>query len=108
MICRHGAIFFGYEGLPISLLEAMRSGLPCIVSDIISHLEIRERCPALFTVENTAEGWSSAIRSFIRIGPEEREQIGNANREDVKHYFSLEEMHQHYDRIYARILGKEE
>ena len=86
----------------------MRSGLPCIVSDIISHLEIWERCPALFTVENTAEGWSSAIRSFIRIGPEEREQIGNANREDVKHYFSLEEMHQHYDRIYARILGKEE
>ena len=96
-----------YEGLPISLMEAMRAGLPCAVSDIPSHREIREQCPALVTVENTGEGWTRAIREWARKTPAEREKAGNANREDIKRFFSLEEMHRQYDKVYAGILGKE-
>ena len=94
-----------YEGLPVSVLEAMRCGLPCAVSDIRSHREIREKCPSLFMVENTEKGWTLAVRELSRTDREKLENIGNANREAAGRFFSLRGMHLQYDAVYAGVLG---
>lgn len=92
-----------YEGLPISVLEAMSCAVPCIVSDIEQHREIQEKCPSLITVNNTPEDWEKAIRSMMNMTPEERQCIGVQNKKDIDQYFSLERMHEQYDVVYAEV-----
>lgn len=94
-----------YEGLPISVLEAMSCGVVCAVSDIEQHREIQEKCPSLITVNNTPEDWVKAIRSIAAMKSEERAQIAAQNKQDVDRYFSLERMHEQYDRVYEEIAG---
>ena len=94
-----------YEGLPVSVLEAMRCGIPCAVSDIRSHREIREKCPSLILADNTEEGWTLAVRGFSRMDRGKLENIGNANREAAERFFSLRGMHLQYDAVYAGVLG---
>ena len=94
-----------YEGLPVSVLEAMWCGIPCAVSDIRSHREIREQCPSLITVDNTEEGWTLTVRGLSRMDRGKLENIGNANREAAGRFFSLRGMHLQYDAVYAGVLG---
>ena len=93
-----------YEGLPISVLEAMSCGVVCAVSDIEQHREIQEKCPSLITVNNTPEDWVKAIRSIAAMKSEERVQIAAQNKRDVDRYFSLERMHEQYDRVYEKLI----
>ncbi len=93
-----------YEGLPISLLEAMSCGVVCAVSDIEQHREIQEKCPSLITVNNTPEDWVRAIDRIASMKPEERARIAAQNKRDVDRYFSLERMHAQYDRVYEKII----
>ena len=93
-----------YEGLPISVLEAMSCGVPCVVSDIEQHREIQEKCPSLITVNNTPEDWIKVIRSMIEMSEEERNRIGAQNKRDVDQNFSLERMHQQYDFVYSEVV----
>lgn len=96
-----------YEGLPISLLEAMSCGVVCLASDIEQHREIQEKCPSLITVKNTAEEWRRAIRSVIDMSTEEKQTIALKNKRDVDLFFSLEQMHAQYDRVYEEIIEGE-
>lgn len=95
-----------YEGLPVSVLEAMCCRIPCAVSDIPSHREIAEQCPSLVLAENTEEGWNRVIRGFAGKTPEERKRAGEANREAAERAFSLERMHRDYDAVYAAVLQR--
>lgn len=95
-----------YEGLPISLLEAMSCGVVCVVSNIEQHREIQEKCPSLITVNNTPEEWVKAISRIASMKTEERAQIAAQNKRDVDRYFSLERMHAQYDRVYEEIIER--
>lgn len=92
-----------YEGLPISVLEAMSCGVVCAVSDIAQHREIQEKCPSLMTVKNTADGWVSAIQGICALSAEERTKIGNQNKKDADQFFSLARMHAQYDLVYDEV-----
>lgn len=92
-----------YEGLPISVLEAMSCGVVCAVSDIEQHREIQEKCPSLITVKNTVGDWGQAIQKISAMSAEERERIGNQNKMDVDQYFSLARMHAQYGRVYDEV-----
>ena len=92
-----------YEGLPISVLEAMSCGVVCAVSDIEQHREIQEKCPSLITVKNTVEDWVKAIEKIAAMSAEERTKIGKQNKKDVDQYFSLARMHAQYDRVYDEV-----
>ncbi len=108
-IKRHDVLYVSsssYEGLPISLLEAMSCGVVCAVSDIEQHREIQEKCPSLITVNNTPEDWVKAISRIASMKTEERARIAAQNKRDVDRYFSLERMHEQYDRVYQELLER--
>ena len=92
-----------YEGLPISVLEAMSCGVVCAVSDIEQHREIQKKCPSLITVNNTPEDWAQALQSIAAMSKEERSRIAAQNKRDVDRCFSLERMHHQYDQLYAEM-----
>lgn len=92
-----------YEGLPISVLEAMSCGVVCAVSDIEQHREIQEKCPSLMTVKNTVEDWVKAIEKIAAMSADDRAKIGSQNKRDVDRYFSLARMHAQYDQVYDEV-----
>lgn len=90
-----------YEGLPIGVLEAMRCGLPCVLSDIEQHREIAEECDSLILCGD--EKWSTGLEKLIRYSQPELSGIGIQNAEDVRKYFSLRTMHGKYESLYAKV-----
>ena len=90
------------EGLPISVLEAMYCGLPCILSDIPQHRETAQGVATLLGLKDE-ESWVSEINKFASASREQREQTGMAAREYVKKNFSLQVMHEKYDSIYEKL-----
>ena len=51
------------------------------------------------------EEWMRAIRSMTGMGMEKRGRIAAQNKRDVDRYFSLDRMHEQYDRVYEEITG---
>lgn len=90
-----------YEGLPIGVLEAMCCGIPCLVSDIEQHREIKEKVYSLYTCDDTPQCWTEKLTLLSKMDHEQLREIGELNRKGVKQHFSLEEMHKQYDAVYA-------
>lgn len=95
-----------YEGLPISLLEAMSCEVVCAASNIAQHREVQEICPSLILVDNTPEDWVKAIHRIASMKKEEKKQIAAQNKRDVDRYFSLDQMHEQYDRVYEELMDR--
>ena len=95
-----------FEGLPISVLEAMACGKICLLSDIEQHAEIAENCRSLIIVENEPGSWQNAIERVLSMSPETRSEIGAENRKSAAQYYSLETMHKQYTKIYRLLWNK--
>ena len=89
-----------YEGLPVSVLEAMRCNLPCVLSDIEQHRELAEHCPEL-ALCNDLSMWIATLNALTKSN--DLEKIGLQNARDVKDYFSLDAMHKQYDLLYSNL-----
>ena len=50
-----------YEGLPVTLIEAQATGLPCIVSDTITHEAIISSNIQSVSLQKSAEEWADKI-----------------------------------------------
>ena len=73
------ALFTHWEGFPISILEAMRAGLPSVVSDVGGVREaIDESCGRIVAARDV-EGFRAALDSFLG-SPELRASLGAAAR----------------------------
>lgn len=86
------------EGLPVSVLEAMYCGLPCVLSDIPQHREVAGNEAVILPFEVSA--WTEELNRLAGLSGEERDKLSMHIREYVKKNFSLESMHEKYDKIY--------
>ncbi len=96
------------EGMPMAPLEAMASGCPVILSDIAPHREIAAGTDfiPLFAPDDS-EALAREIRRYRAMAPELREEIGDRCRKVVEDRFSLQGMHDGYDRVYYDLCGLE-
>jgi glycosyltransferase EpsD len=88
------------EGLNVSLMEAMASGLPCICSDIRGNEDlIKEKKGGYRIKSKDIKGWREKIEALYGMDKKERIVMGEYNRKAVLS-FSMEEVKGKMKRIY--------
>lgn len=92
------------EGLPVSVLEAMRVGLVPIVSDIKPHQEIAKKCEGVNVLPLIPGSWEKVIQYYGELEQSEFDIQANAIKESVKEKFSLDKMHKEYLSIYKKLI----
>lgn len=94
------------EGMSNSLLEAMATALPCVVSgiggntDLIQHGET-----GLLVPSPTAEAWSAALLSLIQ-NPDEARRLGQAALARVEAEYSLHAVVDRYVELYRDLIAR--
>jgi glycosyltransferase involved in cell wall biosynthesis len=58
-----------YEGMPLTVLEALTAGLTCVLSDIEEHREIADSAPGCYFVPHVAEAIGFAVQDAVRDMP---------------------------------------
>ena len=87
------------EGLNVSLMEAMASGLPCIVSDIRGNRDLIKENDGGYLVEpNNVDEWERVIGRIWQM-QDKWSSLGEWNRERIKN-FSLRKVQKQMERIY--------
>lgn len=93
-----------YEGLPISILEAMRAGLPVVATSVNGiPEEIEDGNTGLLVPPRDVEALVSALSKLIQ-SPEIRQQMGENGREKFLQEFTVERMINETRAIYEEIL----
>ena len=89
-----------YEGLPISILEAMSIGLPIVASNVMGNCDAIEDGKSGFLYElNNIEMASSYLRKLAN-SKNLRESIGNNAFKRQRNYFSKNVMVNNYKKLY--------
>jgi glycosyltransferase involved in cell wall biosynthesis len=83
-----------FEGLPLSVLEAADKGLYLVLSDIPQHRLLR--MPECSYVDPYALNLTEALPV--------RENMGQANREHVRHEYSIHKMLKAYKEVYGSLV----
>lgn len=81
-----------YEGLPISILEAMRAGLPIIATNVNGIPEqVLDGKTGLLVDRQNVRGLAEAITTLVD-NPQLREKMGKEGIEQLKREFTIDEM----------------
>ena len=87
------------EGLPFSVLEAMASGLPCIVTDVGGNGEaVADHVNGLVIQPGSVEEVVQAV-TYLLTHPQEREQMSRASRARVCKQFDIESQMEQIKRV---------
>ena len=91
------------EGLPISIMEAMRAGLPVIATDVggISE-EVEHRHNGFLVPAHDAPALAEALRELLR-SPDLRAQMGHASRQKFEGAFTRDRMINQIQQLYAQV-----
>lgn len=94
-----------YEGLPISIIEAMRAGLPVVATDVsgISE-EVTHGQTGLLVPHRDEQALLQALQTMA-ASPEMRQKMGEAGRQKFLREFTLDRMLLQVDAVYERVLA---
>lgn len=92
-----------YEGLPISILEALSYSVPAVASDVGAISEVLDGTNG-FVVENTPEAFKEKIEYCLQ--PENHSAMSEAARESYLKDFTIDKMVEGYKRVYNEIYTK--
>jgi glycosyltransferase involved in cell wall biosynthesis len=93
-----------YEGLPISILEAMRAGLPVIATDVNGiPEEVIHGETGLLVTSGSVESLASALNAVI-TSPQLRQRMGMAGRQRFFQHFTSERMLNETKAVYQNVL----
>lgn len=93
-----------HEGLPVSQMEAMAAGLPCVVSEVRGNADLISQGDGGFLRKPTdAEGFAEDIALLIG-DPALRESMGQRNRKEMERY-SLEAVLAQMEALYREQLS---
>lgn len=88
------------EGLPVSVLEAMHTGLPIVLSDIGPHIELSQKTDGIIILPLEKELWIRELKHFKESKTEELAEMGEKNADAANRFFTLDRMHRRYSRLY--------
>ncbi len=92
-----------YEGLPLSVLEALASGIPCVLSPIKEHLDVAAKIEAcFFTLKNEPYETAKTINHALKI-MHSREEILRL-RQPTLEYYSINRCASEYEAIYQKMI----
>lgn len=91
------------EGMPVSVLEAMCVGLIPILSNISPHEEVAKECLLFHALPLKTELWVQTIKSYQALSDDELSRLSTSLMQIVMEKFSLDNMHNKYNEIYARL-----
>ena len=97
----------GYEGLPLSILEAMRAGLPIIATEVGGVKEAVKVGNGILVETDDHEGLKSAIERLIK-DKDLRTQMGTKSRKLFEEQFTFAKMMEETMSLYWTIARKEE
>jgi glycosyltransferase involved in cell wall biosynthesis len=94
-----------WEGFPRSTIEAMRAGLPVVVSNVGGAAEAVENGVNGFVIEkNDIEKLRTVLKKLID-NPDLREKMGKASRRHYEKYLTFDQMFADTLDIYKNLLG---
>lgn len=100
------ALISNYEGFPRSTLEAMRAGLPCIVSDVGGASEaIIEGKTGYVVPKGDVEAVRDKILTLVK-DKNKRMEMGKAGKEHFQNNFTFEIMFNKTFEVYREVLEK--
>jgi len=98
ILCTH------YEGLPISILEAMRAGLPVIATKVNGiPEEVEHGKTGLLVPDKDVKEVAKALSTLIE-SPDLRQQMGEAGRQKFLEEFTIERMIDETRTVYEQVL----
>jgi glycosyltransferase involved in cell wall biosynthesis len=95
-----------YEGLPISILEAMRAGLPVVATSVNGiPEEVVDGKTGLLAPHQDVKALANALH-ILTNSPEIRQQMGKESREKFEQEFTVDRMITEIRAIYEEIIQK--
>jgi L-malate glycosyltransferase len=93
------------EGMSNSLLEAMATALPCLVSGIGGNTDlVADREAGRLVMEPTAKAWSTILLELLE-NPSEARRLGSAARERIDREFAHGVVVDRYLELYHRMIA---
>lgn len=93
-----------YEGMPISLIEAMRAGVPCVGSDLPGVRAVLGDPPA-GAVAGSPDRLAAELRALL-MDPDRRTDLGRVARQRFEAHFSIDAVRIATQRVYDDVLAR--